>query len=304
MKKEPGEKKKRRLLKIVVLCIITAAAFGLLVFVYNLSSTHTKSYKESEKKIDVIIADQLHKKTNSLTSKDFEKLEDISINLSELTSLKPLLKLKNLKSITFYINPDKNIDLSPLARLKKLKTLEVAIPDRRPTYSKKPRWYEKYLAILRISKPLGSDIRPFDFGQLGKIKRLENLKVHPKFVPLGHAGGLLIKEKELHDLSSIKSLTNLLHLEISQLNVRDYGFIEKLKSLNYLDLSWTEISDIKPLSSLTNLEYLDLTNAKFKDVNTLKKLTGLKNIKLKNVPLRDEQIAELKKALTELKISR
>jgi hypothetical protein len=66
---------RRRLLKIAGLFIIAAAAFLLLFFAYEVNSTRTQSYKESDVNLNIIVgARELNKFPISLTNDDFQKL--------------------------------------------------------------------------------------------------------------------------------------------------------------------------------------------------------------------------------------
>jgi internalin A len=361
MTRESGGVKKRRLLKTFAVCVIAASAFILLFFAYNVNSSRTKSYKESEMIIDEIIARQLHKDPNMLNSEDFEKVRNVDISGNKVTNLNPLAKLKNLESIIFYVSPNQEIHLYPLAKLINLKKLQIlrmsgqSPSSGRPLFSsttKKLNLYDKILSILKISKYSDFEIYQFDLGQLRNIKslktlniqgfnvnnikalaalsNLEYLVIHPapnRFqVVLSGGNNIKQKKQESPDLSPIKNLTKLLHLDITDFKARDYIFCEKLTRLKYLELNGTQINDIKSSSGLANLEYLglrgagikdinslsnlinlkelNLSNTKVIDVNALKKLTELTNLNLTNVPVSDEQIAELQKALPELKIQR
>lgn len=91
MVKKMTEKKNKRLLKMIGVFFIAAAAFGLILTWYSVYSTRSQSYKESEKFVDLIAALSLNiKDPNSLTSQDFEKVEEIRLRIYHLTTLKPL----------------------------------------------------------------------------------------------------------------------------------------------------------------------------------------------------------------------
>ena len=67
---------------------------------------------------------------------------------------------------------------------------------------------------------------------------------------------------------------------------------------------YTQISDIKALEGLTNISELELWGTKIRDISPLKNLKKLQQIGLYNINTSEEQIAELQKALPDLKIDR
>jgi internalin A len=307
MTKESGSVTKRRLLKTFAVCVIAASAFLLLFFAYDVNSSHTKSYKESEANINKVVAQRLNKDPNELTSEDFQKQKDMVILWNDITNLNPLVKLKNLERIDFWGFED--IDLRPLSKLKKLKLLEINFnTGHHQTMSK---WFDRLFSILRISRPVMQEAEPFDFGQLKKLKNLERLvlkkydtvrniealdalknleyltvqpnrnKIEVAIVIPGVQGNTVLNYiSEPIDLSSLQNLSKLIHLDITGVKAQGYGFIEKLTNLKYLELANTQINDIKPLESLANLEYLGLGGADIENISPLANLNNLKRLNL------------------------
>ncbi|MEJ2646997.1 MAG: leucine-rich repeat domain-containing protein [Sedimentisphaerales bacterium] len=280
MVKLSSGRKKKRLSKITGSCVLAAAAALLLVFAYEFNSSRTQSYKESEANLNKIAARELDKFPGSLTNEDFLRLESVRVYENELTNIKPLAKLKNLHTISFYVAPNHDLDFRPLGKLEKLKTLRicngggnvvnVSLPGKVVVFfpiRKKRHWYVKVFSFFRRLEPAHSKTKSFDPGQLRELRQLESLT---------------IQEFYLRNFEALAALTNL----------------------EYLGLDSTEIKDINSLANLKNLRELDLSNTKVTDLNALKTLTGLKNLSLRDVSISDDEIAELQKALPGLKIQR
>ncbi|MBN1973421.1 MAG: hypothetical protein JW787_07260 [Sedimentisphaerales bacterium] len=314
MTKEIAEKKKRRLLKVIGVCFIAASVFILFVLWKNDYCTD----KESDKIIHRIVARSLQiNDPNKLTIADFEKVEDITLNLTEITSLRSLAKLKNIEKIRFIFlwgSMNYDIDFKPLAKLHNLRELQISIAE---TYSPKVppnkfKWYDIILFFLRKAKqsiPHRKDI--FDIGRLKSLKHIEiltieyyevcNFEALASFPKLVH---LNLTRAKINNSDFLKKLTNLKYLELSNTDINDINPIQGLVNLEYLGLERADITDISPLTNLKNLQELDLRSTKVNGVNTLIKLTKLKTLNLRNVPLSEEQIDELQKALPNLKIEK
>ena len=311
IKKEAENKK--YLFKTLLILVVIAAVFGLFVYVYNYNSHRTQSYKGSEAFVNKVVSQQLGKNQRELTSRDYEQIESIVIDSNLVAgNVKPLLKLKNLKTIKFDISSATHIDLKPLEKLKKLKKLEFVFPGIIP---EKRSWYEnlRYKILSSDGTSLIYLLIPFDFNQLEKFKNLESLKVITPYASNIEALAGLTNLKYLeidtnkwriHDLRPFSGLVNLefLSLRGQTLLLKDCNSISNLKKLNKLSIPSARIYNLDGLDSLENLQELNLSNTEITDANALQKLTGLKSVNLTNVPLSDEQIEELQRALPELKI--
>jgi hypothetical protein len=218
--------KKRRLLKALFICFLASAAFGLLVFAYEVNSASIQSYKESEKYIDLIAAMSLNiNDPNMLTSQDFEKVEDIRLRIYHLKSLKPLLKLKNLKRFMFFYiveSTDLDIDFGPLAKLKKLSELEISPMNVSYVPSPKKRnWYDGLISILHKIKPPAPKTSMFDLGMLRKLKQLESLTIQYDIT---------------FNYEALANLPNLKQLNLRGSYVSDKEFEELQKALPELEI--------------------------------------------------------------------
>ena len=289
--------KKKRFWKAVALFMIIVTGAGLFLYVHNYNSNNAESYKESEKIINEFIAKQLNKDPNELTEKDFNRLDILSIHGLEITTLKPLLKLRNLHTLGLTLLQIS--DIKPLAELKNLKTLQLAnfrLRDREP-----PKWITKLRTILRLPTGSISETKPIDLSPLKKLTKLEFLD---------------IRNTDVRNIEILSEFHNLQHLAISKKNAPDMGIrqvqkirtldlkpIKGLTKLNYLELFGMPVNDIQPLVGLSDLKYLDLTYTEIKDIEPLFKLKNLEYLGLRGTPA-IEQIDKLQKELPNLKIAK
>jgi len=304
MRKERGQKKKH-LLKAIAMCFVTAIVLGLFVFWYNSYSTNSQTYKESEEKLDVIIAKQFEKKPRELTREDYEIVEDL--NVSGLTNPKPLLKLKNLQRLMYTYDLNSEIDIRPLAKLKNLKSLNInrsissfgRFGGMITTTSRKKNWREKIISLFKKTKSNIIENEPFDIGQLAKFKNLEGLRIQSYCeMKAGNLSGLknlisleldnslnLIKYEEISRI--FEDLENLEYLKLGQFDVIELSSIENLTNLKRLNLYYAKIDNINSLESLTKLEELDLSYTLVNDITILQNLRNLKNLRLSTTKIYD-----------------
>lgn len=90
------------------------------------------------------------------------------------------------------------------------------------------------------------------------------------------------------------------------IKILTYYIVSSLKgltNLNMLYLSNNNISDISVLKELTNLTNLDLSNNKISDISALKKLTHLNSLNLKENPISNADKEALKKNLPNCSIT-
>ncbi|MHA2407541.1 MAG: COR domain-containing protein [Candidatus Ranarchaeia archaeon] len=91
---------------------------------------------------------------------------------------------------------------------------------------------------------------------------------------------LALRANQISDISRLKELTELTHLDLSRNKISDISSLKELTELTYLDLSRNKISDISSLKELTELKHLDLSRNKINDVSSLKELTKLTYLNL------------------------
>ncbi|MCL1789769.1 MAG: protein kinase [Peptococcaceae bacterium] len=91
---------------------------------------------------------------------------------------------------------------------------------------------------------------------------------------------LNICDNNINDLTPLKSLTKLTNLYLSINNISDLTPIQSLTDLTILHISRNKIHNLTPLRSLTNLTYLEATNNTINDLTPLKPLTKLSTLYL------------------------
>ncbi|MCL1919013.1 MAG: leucine-rich repeat domain-containing protein [Peptococcaceae bacterium] len=103
---------------------------------------------------------------------------------------------------------------------------------------------------------------------------------------------LHLDSNRLTDIPSLKSLTHLQTLYLSNNSIEDITFLTSLASLSQLknlSLRSNIIQDLTPLESLSelNLNYLNLSDNKITDITPLKALTNLVSLDLSKNDIRD-----------------
>jgi len=87
--------------------------------------------------------------------------------------------------------------------------------------------------------------------------------------------------------------------------IRDISPLKNLTKLTELNISENKIVDISPLKELKALKRLNIAGNQISDIIVLKDFTNLINLYIRDCPdITDEQVAELQKALPNLKIER
>ena len=78
---------------------------------------------------------------------------------------------------------------------------------------------------------------------------------------------LYLYGNQISDISALKNLTKLTHLEIDSNQIIDISALKGLTNLTYLSIGNNQISDISALKDMTNLEELYLCENKISDMN-------------------------------------
>lgn len=142
-----------------------------------------------------------------------------------------------------------------------------------------------------------------DFAKIALLKSLEVIErsgirsLEPLLI-LEYLEKLTLLGVMIDDLSLLRHLKDLRHLECIQMPVEYWDFLQylndlvilnikdtrtsslndfsHLSNLEVLNCSGTQVKNLKPLAALRKLRYLDISNTR---VNTLKHITGLPQIK-------------------------
>ena len=309
MKKETSNKKKMRLLKVLVICAITAAAFLSPVSASEADSFGTMSLKDSEKLVDVCIAYQIKKSRYKLSDEDYKNVDFLIVDgyiekplyttrFNEMMNdvaldLRALVKLENLRTLEI-----RNVSInnfSPLAEIKSLKELSICNVKGSP---KAPD------TDNNIRTQNAAEAIPVSFKTLKKVDGLENAIGELKNLNWLTITGLNVNNIDflqkltkleylevlnmnVSDISPMKGLVNLQTLKLFMAKVTDISPLASLKELRHLNLENTQLSDVEPLRNLTKLEYLDLRATKITSIEPLKNLVNLKYLDICSTRVKD-----------------
>ncbi len=164
------------------------------------------------------------------------------------------------------------------------------------------------LTDLSISN---TNISQEDLGVIAALPKLKNLTLQKCSLsgisPLQKAAGLekldVSDNSALRNIEALRSLGNLLELDLSGNAVSDLSAISSLTNLTKLDVSGNSISSLAPISSLTRLTYLDASANTITALGDLGNLATLNFLNLSSNKLTDVSAIANCTALTELNIS-
>ncbi len=221
------------------------------------------------------------------------------LNMLELTRLESttplgITTLKGLEHATqlrrLYLSGEQITDLTPISKLKHLETL--SIPGNQGTDISQLSKL-KYLLELSIeNNGIISDITPLkDLTRLTILvisgNRIRNIEVLASMKSLRW---LALGRSPIKDMSPIWELTNLVSLNIYDMDIRDLSPLTKLTELEVLSINQSEVSDISPIAELTNIKFLTLNhNKQLTDVSPLTGLVNLRELSLIGTPIKNRK---------------
>ncbi len=234
---------------------------------------------------------------------EIEKINELSLQYGNLTTLSEIEKLKNLTKLSIRCNK-KIDDFTPLTKLTVLDNLNIDEADFSDADSMDFLAGIISLKNLDIGDSLINDINticdlealislslPYnEIDEISGISRLVNLK----YLDLGdndidhndliHISGMLTLETLKLAYNNIESFVNLANLtSLKHLNLRNNGFrvnlqpLSNLTNLEELNLAKNYITDISPLSALINLKDLNLIDNYINYIRPLVTLLENKN---------------------------
>ena len=130
----------------------------------------------------------------------------------------------------------------------------------------------KHLKVLMANGPFN---KTWDLEDLSPLKNLENLQ------------HLDLNNTQVSDLSPLKNLENLERLAIQNTEVIDLSPLENLENLKVLFVFSTQVSNLCPLKNLRNLERLSIQDTEVIDLSLLKNLENLKVLYVGNTKVSD-----------------
>ena len=215
------------------------------------------------------------------------KLVEIDISDTEVTDIRPLLLLKNLKKIrcnNIKITPEEieffrkeRPDVKLMNRYTMLVSWWIRIPD---------TWKQVLIEHVRYEGPL--PIPPEVLYDIVKIERIDiserqDLNTLSPLYMLGELKELNIAgTMSISSLDPIDSLYNLERLVCSDNPISDLTPLAKLYNLKYLDIKNTPVVSIDPLENLQKLEELDISATKISNLKGLRALQNMKKLKCYN----------------------
>ncbi len=143
---------------------------------------------------------------------------------------------------------------------------------------------------------------------LPKLKKLTLQKCSLSGItPLQKASGLEMLDvsdnSALRNIDALRSLGNLLELNLSGNAVSDLSAISSLTNLTKLDISKNSVASLAPISTLSRLSYLDASANLITALGDLGNLTALNFLNLSSNKLTNINVVAGCTALTELNIS-
>lgn len=225
-------------------------------------------------------------------------LEDIILNQTLVTNLRPFGKLDKIKSISLSMTKVAKLDgLQSLSSLENLKLNSTKVSD----ISKLQNCIN--IKKLNLSHSHVSDINPLKGMQNLEELFLASTKVNDISVlnSLVNLKKLRLNNISVSDWTPLKTLVNLEELDLSGNNIQDFSFISGMKSLRRLNLQKAKITDLEPLSQLTQIDSINLNNVEFPSLSPIQKLS-IKELDLQKARTSGYEFLSAIKSLEVLKI--
>lgn len=273
--------------------------------------------------VDEVVARGLNIKPSELTDDDYKRITKLFFSETGITNLEPMRKITNLKVLRISRTTVRNLEpLKCLRNLKELGSYNTPVQDLGPLsglesleiLSLGNTEVEELDPIAQLKNMIELDFsgtRVKDLSPLAELTNLQSLSFRKTHVTdLRPLRGLIKLQSltssytQVSDLEPLRGLRNLRELYLDYTRVKNIGVLAGLTNLENLSLSGTPVSDISRLANLTNLHELILSSTPVTDVGRLASLTNLRVLYLTGTKVSNEQVAQLQKALPELKIHR
>lgn len=111
------------------------------------------------------------------------------------------------------------------------------------------------------------------------------------------------RKSRITDLTPLKMLKNLRHLDCSNSPIRDLSALSEMQSLEILDCRGTYVRDLSALKNLRGLKYFDCSSTKVSDLSPLANSTKMEGLSFAETPVTDISFASEMKNLKVLDCS-
>ena len=215
--------------------------------------------------------------------------------------MSPIIGLKRLKELD--LEGNLLSDVSILKGLKNLRYLSL----------RKNNIYD-ISSLKDLTKLTYISLRENHISDVSSLKELRDLTyLHIGFnyrisdvTPLKNLTNLLhlqLDHNKISDVSPLKNLTNLKHLDASDNQISDLSSLKDLKKLTWIDLDTNKNLDISHLRFFPNLTFLDIHDNNISNLSHLKDLKKLERLDLDDNAIFDISPLEGLTNLTELDLS-
>lgn len=111
---------------------------------------------------------------------------------------------------------------------------------------------------------------------------------------------LSLRNSRVNNFEIIRQLTDLIALDLYNMNLQNISFLEDLEALKILNLSYNRITDISPLKRMKKLENLYLRNNQIRDITVLSNFRQLRILQINENQIQNIKALENLQKLEEL----
>ena len=247
---------------------------------------------KNPRKEDKLALDRISQAANlrHITHKKSEHFLDQSgylFKADEKTCLQLQAKAATLKKLDL----GEVSDLSLLRSIRQLEELEVTLTSKkdiaylsRITSLKYLKFETAYMEIETLDHFVGLKNLETLILNLNRIQNLDNITYFPKLKHFEFEANKPVHYEYnpdyLLDITPLKSLSLLKHLNLRNNNIEHIESLSSLKHLEFLNLSINHIKDIHSLKGLEKLKFLNLAVNRIDDIVALKGLVNMKELDL------------------------
>ena len=201
---------------------------------------------------------------NEITVEQADKVTNLDLSSSSISSIKGIEAFKNLKAVN--LSSNSITDISPIKDLKNITDINFSF-----NYGLKDISDVKYLSNLKKIN--------FCYDKISDINPIKDLK---NLTEINFSNNDPINDKLQDNINVLKNANwNLTDLELSGMKIGDnLKLVSKFKNLNHFEAVSSGIKTVEPLKDLTSLTNLNLESNNIENISDLSKLTKLTNLNL------------------------